>query len=384
MFFSYITPPAATWIAHGLFLPKKDWFTGAGATGQARRTTAGIPDETVFQTKPQIARRKFQELRNLGVRFTWAAGDEVYGRDAALREDHENNSEAYAYFVPRDFRIPTSAGGWNRADELGERAQGYGEVRSTGPGRTGPRWYEWTMIEAGTPRHVLVIRRPLPPPATPTTDKTSNRSTKTDIPDGTSFVYCYVPEGSPITLSLSNLVLMAGRRWPVEETIGTGKGPLGWDHNQYRTWTSLHHHTALCGLAMLKANALRARLENTSPSDTDHRGSDTPPADDIPTFETSAPPAAPGWSPDTHHDLMIPRGDSLVPVRPDQPRPAHIGYIRLTLNETLRLVGIANAGLSRARMVFHLRWSRWRRRHQAIARWYRWRARLATAQAAPT
>jgi len=81
---------------------------------------------------------------------------------------------------------------------------------------------------------------------------------------------------------------------------------------------------------------------------------------------------------------MIPRGDSLVPVRPNQPRPADIGYIGLTLNETLRLAGIANAGLSRARMAFHLRWSRWRRRHQAIARWHHWRARLAAAQAVPT
>ena len=81
---------------------------------------------------------------------------------------------------------------------------------------------------------------------------------------------------------------------------------------------------------------------------------------------------------------MIPCGDSLIPVHSDQPCPADIGYIRLTLNETLRLVGIAHAGLSRTRMAFHLRWSRWRRRHQAIARWHHWRARLTTAQAAPT
>jgi SRSO17 transposase len=77
VFLSYVTPRAATWTAHGLFLPEKDWFTGTGATGQARRATAGIPDQTTFQTKPQIAGQKFQELRNLGVRFTWAAGDEV-------------------------------------------------------------------------------------------------------------------------------------------------------------------------------------------------------------------------------------------------------------------------------------------------------------------
>ena len=407
VFASYVTPQAATWISHGLFLPKKDWFTGTGATGQARRTTAGIPDQTTFQTKPQIARQKFQELRNLGVRFTWAAGDEVYGRYAALREDHEKNGEAYAYFVPRDFLVLTCAGSWHRADELAERAQGGFEVRSVGPGRTGPRWYEWAMIEAGTPDHFLLIRRPLPTPATPTADNDSvttgqtttqtpppekdqgdnatttitPRGTQTDIPERTSFVYCSVPEDSPIKPTLSNMVLMAGRRWPIEETIATGKGPLGFDHHQYRTWTSLQHHTALCGLAMLKANALRARLETTAAFRSDTAQS---PAEDMSTPQTDFPLSTPQQSSDTHEEVLIPRGDSPVPVRPDQPCPTEIGYIRLTLNETLRLVGIANAGLSRAQMAFHLRWSRWRRRHQAIARWHHWRARLATAQAAPT
>ena len=392
VFVSYVTPQAATWINHGLFLPKKDWFTGTGATGQARRTTAGVPDEATFETKPQIARRKFQELRDLGVGFTWATGDEVYGRYAALREDHEKNSEAYAYFVPRNFLIPTSTGSRHRADELAERAQGRFEVRSAGPGRTGPRYYEWAMIEAGTPQHFLLIRRPLPPPGTPTADPTNATAadtthtpgTDTDIPDGTSFVYCHIPTDSPITPTVPNLVLMAGRRWPVEETIATGKGPLGWDHNQYRTWTSHQHHTALCAMAMLKATALRARLENTttSPPHTDHPNITTPPADDNPTPGTHTP-STPNRSPDAEDNPTIPLGDSLIPVRPDQPRPPDIGHIRLTLNETLRLIGIANAGLSKAQMAFHLRWSTWRRRHQAIARWHHCRARLA-AQTAMT
>ncbi|MCA1673612.1 MAG: hypothetical protein LC799_15905, partial [Actinobacteria bacterium] len=301
------------------------------------------------------------------------------------REDHENNGEAYAYFVPRDFLIPISAGSWCRADELAERAQGHVEVRSVGPGLNGPRWYEWTMIDAGTPQHFLLIRRPLHQPGKPTAGSTqaatSIQGTDTEIPDGTSFVYCFVPKDSPITPTLPNLVLMAGRRWPMEETIATGKGALGWDHHQYRTWTSVQHHTALCGLAMLKAIALRARLENTAAFASD---TDQPPAEDILTPQTDFPPPTPGRLSDTHDKVMIPRGDSLIPVRPDQPCPADIGYIRLTLNETLRLVGIANAGLSRARTAFHLRWSRWRRRHQAIARWHHWRARLAAAQAAPT
>jgi len=256
------------------------------------------------------------------------------------------------------------------------------------------------MIETGSPQHVLLIRRPRPLPETPTTDSesttesgttsTRNTDTDTDSHDKTSFVYCYVPTDSAIRPTLSNLVVMAGRRWPVEETIASGKGSLGWDHNQYRTWTSVQHHTALCGLAMLKANALRARLENTHASSsetdhstTDHRESDALPIEEIPAHQSSSPRPISRRSLDLPDDLMIPLGDSVIPVRPDQPRPPETGYIRLTLPEILRLVEIANAGLSPARVAFHLRWSRWRRRHQGIARWYRWRARLAV-QTAPT
>jgi hypothetical protein len=389
VFLSYITPQDATWIAHGLFLPKKDWFIGPGATGKARRAEAGVPDDVAFQTKPQIARREFQKLRDRGVGFTWATGDEVYGRYAALRDDHEKNGEAYAYFVPRNFLIPTGVRGRHRADELAQRAQKHCEVRSAGPGRYGPRWSEWAMIETDAPRHYLLIRRP--PPRTPDTaaaDTTSTPSTEADRPLDTSYVYCYVPENSPIRPTLPNLVLMAGRRWPMEETISTGKGPLGWDHHQFRTWTSLCHHTALCGLAMLKATALRARLENTIafPSDAPtptETITDTPSTGDIPAPWTDPSSPAPDRESPTHEEVTIPLGDSLVPTRPDQPLPADIGHIRLTLNETLRLTGIANAGLSKIRTAFHLRWSRWRRRHQAIARWHHCRTRLA-ARPAPT
>ncbi|MCA1674514.1 MAG: hypothetical protein LC799_20760 [Actinobacteria bacterium] len=141
---------------------------------------------------------------------------------------------------------------------------------------------------------------------------------------------------------------------------------------------------------MLKTNALRARLDNTyaSSSQTDHSGtthsdSDARPIKEISTYQSSSPRPISGRSLDLPDDLMIPLGDAVTPVRPDQPRPPEIGYIRLTLPEIPRLVGIAKAGPSPARAAFHLRWSRCRRRHQGTARWYRRRARLA-AQAAPT
>ncbi len=68
-------------------------------------------------------------------------------------------------------------------------------------------------------------------------------------------------------------------------------------------------------------------------------------------------------------DLGIPLGDAPVPSRPGQPCPPGIAAIKLTIAETARLARLARqhaAGLiSDARLAFHLRWSRWRRRAAA-------------------
>jgi len=82
-------------------------------------------------------------------------------------------------------------------------------------------------------------------------------------------------------------------------------------------------------------------------------------------------------------DLRIPLGDAPVPAYPGQPRPHRTGLIKLSVAETARLAPLAAdwaAGLlTPARLAFRLRWSAWRRRHQAAARSYHHAARLAAA-----
>jgi hypothetical protein len=82
-------------------------------------------------------------------------------------------------------------------------------------------------------------------------------------------------------------------------------------------------------------------------------------------------------------DLRIPLGGAPVPAYPRQPSPHRIGLIRLSVAETAPLTRLATgyvAGLiTWARLAFALRWSAWRRRHQAAARWHHHAARLAAA-----
>ena len=70
-----------------------------------------------------------------------------------------------------------------------------------------------------------------------------------------------------------------------------------------------------------------------------------------------------------------------MPARGGQPCPPRIGAVRLSTAETARIERLARqtaAGLiTLARLAFQLRWSCWRRRHQASARWHHYSIRLA-------
>ncbi|MFJ9012568.1 IS701 family transposase [Streptomyces canus] len=60
-----------------------------------------------------------------------------------------------------------------------------------------------------------------------------------------AFSRCY----SPAQVPLSTLVRVAGRRWTVEETFQTGKSLAGLDEHQVRRWTSWHRWVTLAMLA---------------------------------------------------------------------------------------------------------------------------------------
>ena len=167
-------------------------------------------------------------------------------------------------------------------------------------------------------------------------------------------------------------IAVAGRRWPVEETFKTGKDVLGWDQCQARAWDAACRHPALAALAQLRQAAIRnalCGLIQLPPAG----GGDSIPGDCGSDTDADVDDA----------DLRIPLGDAPVPAYPGQPRPRRPGLIRLSVAETARLARLAadwTAGLlTPARLAFRLRWSAWRRRHQAPARWYHHAARLAAA-----
>jgi SRSO17 transposase len=122
-----------------------------------------------------------------------------------------------------------------------------------------------------------------------------------------AYYRCY----SPTPVSLTTLVRVAGQRWKIEESFQTAKGQAGLDEHQVRRWCSWHRWSTLAMLAM-------AFLAVTTAA---QRQQDTP-------------------------------SDDLIPI---------------TVNELRRLFDALVLGKT-ATVEHILKWSNWRRKHQATAR----------------
>ena len=336
VFAALVTALGQAWADFDVYMPD------CWAKDPQRRKKAGIPEELTFATKPELAIAQAKRLMAAGIRVTWAAAGEVYGRCGEFRAALRALGLAYVVIIPCDHRVTLAKNTVIRADQA--IAGAVFERRSCGNGTKGPRYSDWALIATAGPREFLLIRR---------LDRAENQYT---------FYLCQAPEDRPATMTY--FITIAGRRWPVEITFRTGKDALGWDQSQSRTWDAINRHTALTALAQLRTAAIQAALAlPAAPA----ASQDTPGTPD----ETTVSPA----------DLQIYTGGAPLPNRGGQPCPPGIPPITLSAAETARIDRLARdwkAGLlTAARLAFHLRWSAWRRRHQTRARWHHYAARLA-------
>jgi SRSO17 transposase len=335
VFLAYVTARAYALMDFVLYLPKV-WVGDAG-----RRARAQVPDKITFATKPRLALDLVRRAVAASVPFAFVVADEVYGRAGDLRAYVESLGKGYVFTVPTSFAV-TCADGIYTVKTLTGRVPAHAwSQRSCGPGCKGHRWYEWAWIATASPTHQVLIRR--------------NPDDHTKV----TFFYCHTPGGA----TLATLVRIAGSRWPVETCFQAAKSILGIDAHQVRLWHSWHRHTVLTLLAAAVLAVATAAPAAIAATDTDDEGGDLQATDDHTPPRLPVQPA--GW-----------RDTAPLPVLPEQPPPPDHGMIKVTVAEARRLLAIATNTATTAVKLFHLRWSDWRRRHQARARWHHWRTRL--------
>jgi SRSO17 transposase len=295
------------------------WVPGEQLADPATRDMMGIPAHLQPATKPELGAQMLAETLDAGIEVPWAAGDEVYGQDPGLRELCEERGVGYVLGVACSFRVALHSGAKMRADQVLRKI----------PGRA------WTITSCGAGSkgdrryaYAWIAAR----------DRRRHLLIRRNLHDPAriDYFWCFVPGGRPVCLPI--LVKVAGRRWTVEEDHEFGKDQFGYDHAQVRLHTPVMRHLTLVMAALAICAVTTADLRKTSP----------------------APP---------------------VPARAGQQPPDDPGLIPFTVPEIRRLYILLSQTLHSIARA--LRWSRWRRRHQARARWYHHRARLRGLETFP-
>ena len=296
VYLTYAAPRGHALIDRALYLPKS-WAEDAD-----RCQEAGIPtDRRGFATKPTLAKMLISRAVEANTPAAWVAGDEVYGADPTLRAAIRGHGLGYVLAVSANRRVPTEAGPI-RVDALPAMLPARAwQKHSAGAGSHGHRLYSWAWIallpedDTDTGQHHLLIRR---------NDRTGELA----------YLRCYTPHPVP----LRTLVVVAGQRWRIEESIQAAKGLTGLDQHQVRRWVSWHRWTTLAMLA--------------------------------------------------HAFLAV----ATAAERDTQPTPT--GLITLTVNEFRRLFDALLLAAKRT-LATLLAWSTWRRKHQHRARQSHYRRR---------
>jgi len=246
VFLAYASPAGHTLLDERLYLPE-EW-----ANDMPRRREAGIPDEVVFRTKPELA---LELIRSVGpkVRHGWVTFDEGYGKDPGFLSGLEELDERYIGEVPKSCR------GWLQRPKVDEGRRGKVRVAA---GQPKPQtvaevaaalptsaWKRLRFREGtkGTQQahfariRIVVERDDLPGPELWLVIERSC--------DQAPYIKYYLSNAAA-DCPLLEMAQAGHNRWPVEDCFLRGKQEVGLDDYEVRGWRGWHHHMTLAMLAM--------------------------------------------------------------------------------------------------------------------------------------
>ncbi|MFZ6027288.1 MAG: IS701 family transposase [Chloroflexota bacterium] len=274
----YVSRKGYTLLDSQLFMPE-EWFGDGHAQ---RRDACGVPEDLVFQTKPEIALKLLQAAitRNQEqaqpLMFRWLAADALYGDSPAFRDGvadlglwyyTEIKTTLQVWLERPEVYLPDWKGRGRRPKRLrlrhpeqkattvqrvASKIPADGWVRATiKEGSKGPIVCDFTFLRVYESRNRLpgneiwlIIRRNL------------------DDPTELKFYFSNAPANFP----LLELVRICGMRWPIEIIFKEGKGEIGFDHYEMRSWLGWHHHMLLVSLAHHFLVRLRIKFSDKAPA----------------------------------------------------------------------------------------------------------------------
>lgn len=271
---SYSAPGFQCLLDSQLYLPES-W-----ADDRQKRKENYIPDDVVFQTKPQIAADQVKRALAGGIVVSAWTFDELYGRDSKFLDELDALKQAFVGEIPRNFH------GWTRNPKVIRKPLKNSKKKSQPRPAARVRkrdiscevqnlarysrvfqqqkWRRYKVKETGRGPEVWEVKW------APFWRKTSDKLPATEH---TLIIARNVRTGE-IKYFLSNCVIgkngvtlrwllrVAFGRWAIEACFRTSKEELGMDHFECRGWRCIHRHYFLTGVSFLFCSRLRQEWED--------------------------------------------------------------------------------------------------------------------------
>jgi len=251
VFLTYASHADHTLVDRELYLPKS-W-----TQDPERCRAANVPEEVVFATKPELAARMLWRTLDAGLTAAFVTGDTVYGSHRPLREGLQVRKQAYALAVACSEQVEVQ-GERKRVDHIADGLEADQWQRiSVGDGSKGPREFDWARVELVGSSHEgwqkwLVVRRSL---------------VSGEKPADQAYVLVFAPCGT----TLAKMAEAIGTRWTVEQCFEEGKGEVGLDHYEVRSWQGWYRHITLCMLAHAFLVVLRTQSQMLMPQQNEEK-----------------------------------------------------------------------------------------------------------------
>ena len=260
-FLSYATVKGHVFLDRRLYLPK-EW-----CDDPERREKAKIPEEVVFQTKPQQAIAMLEHAWQQGVPMRWVAGDEVYGDAPELRDAIAGHGKLYVLGVRSHKPVWTE-----RPAVIEPQAQERGRpgtkvrLAEDAPPATivaavvaaWPEW-RWQRLTVAEGEKGLVTYDWACQRIVESSNGLPGRDAwliaRRSLNDAQEIAY-YL-SNAPVETPLLQMAQVASQRYTVEQCIEEAKGETGLDEYEVRLWHSWHRHITLSMMAHTWLAAMR-------------------------------------------------------------------------------------------------------------------------------
>jgi SRSO17 transposase len=259
VYLGYVSRKEHALVDFRLYLPE-DW-----ATDRKRRKKAGVPRESRFRTRHELALEMLDEKGPL-LPHRWVAGDDEMGRSSRFRQALREREERYLLAVPSNTLIRDL-----EADPPPYSGRG---PRPHVPFVRVDRWLTalpddvWTTIDVRDGEKGPLVVQMLKRRVQAKTERRRAGPEETLVVfrerQGTdTWKHDYLLSSAPLATPLPEFARVFKAEHRIEECLQRAKGQAGLADYEVRTWEGWHHHQALSLIATWFLTQETRRGKNT-------------------------------------------------------------------------------------------------------------------------